>query len=58
MHQTVAWWEEHHRAIGREEEYTDAQVEEYAEHIRYCKAWMEKHEILTEKPLDLKEPGK
>ena len=53
MHETIEWWEEHYRAVGRKEGYTDAQVEEYAEHIRYCKTWMEKHGALKleEKPV-------
>ncbi|HKT90116.1 MAG TPA: pentapeptide repeat-containing protein [Candidatus Sulfotelmatobacter sp.] len=47
-HHPVEWWEEHYKAVGRRENYTDAQVAEYAEHIQYCKAWMEASGVLKE----------
>ncbi len=29
MHHSLTWWEEHYAAVGRKEDYTDAQIEEY-----------------------------
>jgi len=46
-HHPVEWWEEHYAAVGRREGYNSQQVEEYREHIQYCKEWMADHGILT-----------
>ncbi len=50
-HHTLVWWEEHYRAMGRCENYTDTQVAEYQAHIAHCRQWMEAHgiaEVVTE----------
>ena len=49
MHKSVEWWEEHYAGVGRSEDYTAEQVEEYRLHIGYCKAWMERNGILKAK---------
>jgi len=46
-HHDVAWWEEHYRAIGRREHYTDEQIAEYAAHIQYAKQWMDRSGVLA-----------
>ena len=39
-HHPTAWWEEHYRAVGRRECYTDAQINEYRNFIAVAKYWM------------------
>ena len=39
MRNTLEWWREHYKAVGRAERYTDEQVSEYARHIEYAAAW-------------------
>ena len=41
LHKPLMWWEEHYRATGRTEGYSDKQVDEYGEHIAHCRRWME-----------------
>ena len=40
MRNTLEWWREHYKAVGRAEGYTDEQVSEYARHIEYAAAWV------------------
>ena len=47
MHESVEWWEEHHAAVGRRENYTTEEIAEYVAHIAYCKAWMAAHGVLS-----------
>ena len=45
-HQMLTWWREHYLAMGRKEEYSDAEIAEYAAHIEYCAQWMAAHGVL------------
>ena len=44
----VTWWEEHYRALGRKEAYTDAQIDEYHNYIAMAKYWMKLYGVLEE----------
>jgi hypothetical protein len=44
-HHEIAWWREHAVALGKTENYTPAQITEYAAHIEYCAAWMKSHGV-------------
>ena len=46
MHHPLTWWEEHYRAVGRKEQYTDQQIQEYGEHIAHFRRWMEQYGVL------------
>lgn len=37
---TLAWWMEHHQAVGRKEGYSDAEAAEYKMHPDYCAQWL------------------
>ena len=55
-HHPLTWWEEHYRAVGRREDYSDQQVAEYADHIAACRKWMERYgvlEVITEKEAEV-----
>ena len=38
-HHKIDWWLKHYTAVGRKNEYTDAQVEEYGYHLAYIAEW-------------------
>ena len=40
MRNSLAWWREHYSAVGRNERYSAAQIEEYRLHIEYVATWM------------------
>jgi hypothetical protein len=44
-HHEIAWWREHAVALGKTENYTPAQITEYAAHIEYCAAWMKSYGV-------------
>jgi hypothetical protein len=44
----LAWWEEHYKATGRAEKYTEQQVTEYRARIAHARAWMEAHGVAKE----------
>ena len=44
----LGWWEEHYRAIGRTEGYSDIEVEEYGEHIAACRRFMERYSLMVD----------
>jgi hypothetical protein len=46
-HHPLVWWEEHYKAVGRRENYTDDQVAEYADHIATCRRWMERYGVVN-----------
>ena len=48
MQETLEWWEDHYRAVGRKEDYTAEEVEEYREHIAACRRFMERYGLLVE----------
>ena len=45
-HHPVAWWEEHYRAVGRREDYTPTQRNEYRNFIKLAKYWMKLNGVL------------
>ena len=47
-HKPLGWWEEHYRAIGRTEGYSDIEVEEYGEHIAACRRFMERYSLMVD----------
>ena len=45
-HHPVAWWEEHYKALGRREDYTVTQRNEYRNFIALAKYWMKLNGVL------------
>jgi hypothetical protein len=38
---SVDWWLEHYAEAGKDENYSDSEVEEYGLVLRFVKQWME-----------------
>lgn len=45
-HHEVAWWEQHYRAVGRRENYSLEQINEYRNYIALSKYWMKTYGVL------------
>jgi len=38
-HHPLGWWQEHYQATGRQNDYTQSQIEEYGRHLAYIAEW-------------------
>jgi hypothetical protein len=45
-HHPVEWWEQNGATVAVRENYSDAEIEEYRQHVAYAKAWMERNGVL------------
>jgi hypothetical protein len=45
----LEWWGEHYKAVGRKQDYTAAQINEYGAHLVYV-AWWAKHQSKLKAP--------
>ena len=55
-HHPVAWWEEHYAAVGRRENYTAIQRNEYRNFIALAKDWMKLNGVLEVSAPDAEAP--
>ena len=55
-HHPVAWWEEHYAAVGRREDYTATQRNEYRNFIALAKDWMKLNGVLEVSAPDAEAP--